>query len=50
MKYRILWEPNTMRYRSPRAKLPPEYEEILRRRLAQAEAIRRQRFPQYYKD
>ena len=51
MKYRNLWEPGTKRYRMPKRKpLPPEYEEILRRRLAEAEAMRRRKFPQFYKD
>ena len=50
MKYRSRWGPNSSRYRSRIVKLPPEYEEILRRRLARAEAIRREKFPEYYKD
>ena len=51
MKHRNLWEPGTKRYRVPkREPLPPEYQETLRRWLARAEAERRRKFPQFYKD
>jgi hypothetical protein len=50
MKYRNLWGPNSVRYRSRRIKLSPEDEEILRRRLARAEELRRRKFPEFYKD
>ncbi len=30
--------------------LPPEYQELLLRRLARAEALRREKFPQYFRD
>jgi hypothetical protein len=50
MKYRTVWGPMVFRYRSRRITLSPKSEEILRNRLARAEAERRRQFPQYYKD
>lgn len=50
MKHRNLWGPNVFRYRTRRRKLTPEDEEILRRRLARAEELRRTKFPEFYND
>jgi hypothetical protein len=50
MRYRYLWEPGTTFYRSRRIKLSPEGKAALRRRLAAAEAYRRARFPDYYRE
>jgi hypothetical protein len=38
------------RYRSKVVELTPENQEILRRRRERAQAERRRRFPQFYKD
>jgi hypothetical protein len=50
VKYRNIREPGTTSYRSKRIELTPEDKEILRRRLARAEAYRRKKFPQFYRD
>ena len=50
MRYRYLWEPGTTFYRSRRIELSAKDKAVLRRRLAAAEAYRRAKFPEYYRD
>ncbi len=50
MKYRYIWEPGTTSYRGTRAKLTPEEQEIVRRRVKLARDEQRRRFPELYKD
>lgn len=50
MKYRYLWEPGTTSYRGKRAKLTPEEQEIVRRRVQLARDEHRRKFPELYRN
>jgi hypothetical protein len=50
-RYRYIYEPGTTFYRSPPARpLSRRNKRALKRLLAKAEAYRRERFPEYYRD
>ena len=49
-RYRYLYKPGSITYRSRRIKWTPRMKAVYRQILAEAEAYRRAKFPEYYRD